>query len=212
MIQIETLSGQPYDTIYLNETDNKYADIRKHILENIKRPYPEYNPSKFEKYTMYVKTDIKLFNKGKLINFVDDISFDKEDSVLHIFIKYEYSCDDSFRTYIFTEENIYETIIDLIKRDGFFLKLLKKEEQTEEICKLAVQQNGISLDYVKIEQTEEICKLAVQQNGYALQYVRNQNEEICKLAIQQNSWSFQYVRNQTEEMCKLAVQQNGYEL
>ena len=41
MIRIETLSGQPYDLIYLNETDTKYADILNHIMKNIKRPYPE---------------------------------------------------------------------------------------------------------------------------------------------------------------------------
>ena len=40
-------------------------------------------------------------------------------------------------------------------------------EQTEEICKLAVQQNGNALEFVKY-QTEELCKLAVQQNGNAL--------------------------------------------
>ena len=53
------------------------------------------------------------------------------------------------------------------------------KEQTEEICKLAVQQDGIALQFVK-EQTEEICKLAVQQNGHALKYVSTsfQTEEI----------------------------------
>ena len=35
----------------------------------------------------------------------------------------------------------------------------------------------------KIEQTEKICKLAVQQDGYALQFVKKQTEEICKLAV-----------------------------
>jgi hypothetical protein len=44
------------------------------------------------------------------------------------------------------------------------------KEQTEEVCKLAVQHNGHALRYVK-EQTEEVCKLAVQHNGDALQYV-----------------------------------------
>ena len=66
MIQLETLSGQPYDKIYLKETDSKYRDILEHIKRH---DYPEYNPSDFKEYTMYVKTDIKLFNKGKLINF-----------------------------------------------------------------------------------------------------------------------------------------------
>ena len=228
MIKLETLSGQPYDNIYLNEQDTIY----KHILKHIKRPdYPEYNPSKFQRYTMYVKTDIKLFNKGQFINFDDDISFDKEDCVLEIFIKYEYMCWDGWnKIYNFTEENLYEQIINLIKQDGYFINLLKKEEQTEELCKLAVQENGCSLKYVRnqteeicklavqldcialkyvINQTEELCKLTVQQNGYVLQYVKNQTEEICKLAVQQNGSSLQYVNNQTEEICKLAVQQNG---
>ena len=146
MIQLETLSGKPYERVYLKETDSKYGDI----LEHIKRPdYPEYNPSKFKAYTIYVKTDIKLFNKGKLINFDGDISFDKEDSILQIFIKYEYVCYDSWnKIYNFTEENRYEKIVNLIKQNGYFLGCLKKEEQTEEICKLAVQQHPSALYYV----------------------------------------------------------------
>lgn len=32
-------------------------------------------------------------------------------------------------------------------------------------------------------QTEEKCKLAVQQDGYALQHVKNRTDEICKLAV-----------------------------
>ena len=210
MIQLETLSGQPYYQIYLKETDSKYGDI----LEHIKRPYPEYNPSKFTFYEMYVKTDIKLFNKGQLINFNDDISFDKEDSILQIFIKYEYMCYNNLnKIYNFTEENLYEQIVDLIKIDGLFLNFLKKDEQTEEICKLAVQQNGYALKYVKIEQTEEICKLAVQKNGYSLSFVKiEQTEELCKLAVQQNGLSLCYVKNLTDEICKLAVKQNGLAL
>ena len=43
--------------------------------------------------------------------------------------------------------------------------------QTEELCVLAIQQNGLSLQYVQ-EQTEELGRLAVQQNGWALQYVQ----------------------------------------
>ncbi len=46
-------------------------------------------------------------------------------------------------------------------------------------CKLAVQQNGLALEFVE-EQTEEICKLAVQQNWRALEFVKEQNEELCK--------------------------------
>ena len=151
-------------------------------MKNIKRPYPEYNPSIFEIYTMY--------------------------SILQIFIKYEYVCwDYMYEIYNFTKENRYEKIVDLIKINGLFLNLLREDEQTEEICKLAVQKNGWALSIVKIEQTEEIFKLAVQQNGLALQYVKEQTEEICKLAFQQNVSSLRCVKEQTKELCKLAVQE-----
>ena len=87
------------------------------------------------------------------------------------------------------------------------------EEQTEEICELAVQQNGLALKYVKDEfKTEELCKLAVQQDGYALEFVKDelQTEEICKLAIEQNEnilknfqFSLRSGNVQSKEICKL---------
>ena len=62
------------------------------------------------------------------------------------------------------------------------MQCINPELRTDEICKLSVQQNGLSLQYVK-EQTSEICKLAVQQNGYALQYVKEEfkTQELLKL-------------------------------
>jgi len=57
----------------------------------------------------------------------------------------------------------------LHKREKFDYDNLKKyiNFSNEEICKLAVQQNGNLLKYVK-NQTSEICTLAVQQNGNLL--------------------------------------------
>ena len=45
---------------------------------------------------------------------------------------------------------------DLIKRYIFFVK-----------------HDGLALEHIQ-NQTDEICKIAVQQNGYALEYVKNQ--------------------------------------
>ena len=52
------------------------------------------------------------------------------------------------------------------------------------------------MQFVK-NQTEELCKLAVQQSGYSLQFVKNQTEEICKLAVLQNGYGYalQYVED-----------------
>ncbi len=66
------------------------------------------------------------------------------------------------------------------------------KDQTYELCKLAVQQNGYALQFVK-EQTEDICKLAVKQNGYASYYMKEQTDELCKLAIQQNKEAIKYI-------------------
>jgi hypothetical protein len=61
----------------------------------------------------------------------------------------------------------------------------------EEVCN-TIKSAGYALRYVR-NQTEEICKLAVQDDGEALQYVHNQTEEICKLAVQQNGDALKYV-------------------
>ena len=102
---------------------------------------------------------------------------------------------------------------DKLKTDKFILRNKRYIWSDEEICKLAVQKNGKTLQYV-VNQTEEICKLAVQQNGLVLEYVKNQTEEICKLAVRQHGYALQYVKEPfiTEEICKLAVQKNGYAL
>ena len=102
--------------------------------------------------------------------------------------------------------NDYEFCKMAVQQNGLSLKYVK--EQTEELCKLAVQQNVESLQYVK-EQTEELYKFAVQQNGYVLQYVKEQTEELCKIAVQQNGYALRYVNEQTELICKLAVNQEG---
>ena len=85
----------------------------------------------------------------------------------------------------------------------------KKAYKYNEICKMAVQQNGLNLKYVR-EQTEEICEMALKQNFHALRYVINQTPKLCKSAIEENGCYLKYVKNQTPELCKLAVEQNGY--
>ena len=204
MIQLETFSGEIYKKIWLNENDSKYGDITKYV----KKPdYPEYNPNKLEERTIYVETDIKLFNKGQLINFDDDISFDKEDSVLNIYIKSEYVCYDLFhRLNRFTDENYEATLVHLIKQYGMMIKCISGV-QPYELCKLAVQIDGMSILHVK-EQTEELCKIAVQTFGLSLINVKEQTEEICRLAVIRNCAALDYVKNQTEELCRIAVQKN----
>ena len=108
-----------------------------------------------------------------------------------------------------TKDQTDESCKIAVQQNGYALEFI--ENQTEELCKLAVQQNGLALTLVK-DQTDEVCKLAVQQNGMALRYVKNQTGEICKLAVQQNGNALFYVNNQTEELCYQAILQNSASL
>jgi hypothetical protein len=98
------------------------------------------------------------------------------------------------------------------------------KEQYLEICRKAVVNNGLALEYVDSannmsdKQYLEMCKLAVVNNGLALEYVDSANNmsdkqylEMCKLAVQTNGRALEYVpkKHKTFEMCKLAVKNDG---
>jgi len=107
----------------------------------------------------------------------------------------------------------YLELYNLISQNGLELEFVEEQNQTEELCILAVKQDGRALEYVE-HQTEEICILAVQQDGYALEFVNEEflTEKICMIAIQQNGMALWHVKEQyqTDELCILAVQQNCY--
>lgn len=98
--------------------------------------------------------------------------------------------------------------IGMLQQNGSVLEFVKKQNQTEELCILAVRQNGYALKHVK-NQTNEICTFAVQQDGRALQYVIDQTDEICRLAVQQNGLVLEYVKEKMDDICIMAVKQNS---
>lgn len=84
--------------------------------------------------------------------------------------------------------------INMIPKNAGALKFVKN--QTKDICELAVQKNGTSIEYVKEEfLTEDICIMAVKNNYLALAYISKQTDEMCRLAVQQNSSALYYVKN-----------------
>ena len=97
-----------------------------------------------------------------------------------------------------------------LQMDGMALKYINDEEQTSDLCKIAVIQNGIALQYVPLELiNEEICKLSVEQNGFAIEFIpkKYKTYQLCKLAVKQNGLAIKYIPDnyKTEEICKLAV-------
>jgi hypothetical protein len=78
---------------------------------------------------------------------------------------------------------------------------------SEEIQKLAVQQNGCVIQYID-NPSKKIQRLAMRQNGCAIQYINGPSKKIQKLAVQQNGCAIQYIDEPSEEIQMLAVQQD----
>jgi hypothetical protein len=78
-------------------------------------------------------------------------------------------------------------------------------------CLLAVQQDGLNLQYVE-NQTEEIIFAAIQQNPYAIQFVQNQTDAMGLAAVRQNSEVLRLVTNQTDEIRLVAAQRYTEEI
>jgi hypothetical protein len=220
MIVIYNGSGQVYQTILPNENDITYNDLIKYIKIPKHQEFDEINFDIKIGNTIFIETTIILFdNCCSHSGSYNEIKLNDEINKNELLVMFNYKYyilpySSSCQKYYEIENDIknYDNIFDAIKSNPYKLIFIDPQiENYEEICKLAVRQKGVIVQYVT-EQTEEICQLAVQQNRCALIYVKEQTEEICHLAVQQNRCALIYVKEQTEEMCKLAVQQDGYVL
>jgi len=69
------------------------------------------------------------------------------------------------------------------------------------------------LKYIE-NQTDEICFIAVQNNGLALEFVKNKTPEICLAAITNNSAAYVYIKLYTncckpEDDCSICYDNNN---
>ena len=65
--------------------------------------------------------------------------------------------------------DLYQQRLANIRRNGEYIKYVKEQEQTPELCLEAVKQNGWALQFVK-NQTYDVCLEAIRQNGLALRF------------------------------------------
>jgi len=80
--------------------------------------------------------------------------------------------------------------------------------QTEELCKLAVENNLLTLRYIR-EPTEAIYLHAIEHHGgKTLTYIDNQTDYICRIAIDRDVYAMQYIDIQTDELCRYAIEKN----
>jgi hypothetical protein len=103
--------------------------------------------------------------------------------------------------------------------NGEALKLIPNKLRTRELCQIAVESNGLALQYVpeEIKQNNpELWMSAVKQNGLALEFVPNDMRkplEVCRAALEQNGLALAFVparqRQGKEELVRIALKQNG---
>lgn len=82
------------------------------------------------------------------------------------------------------------------------------DHQTEELCKLAIEQNPKSFIFIK-NKTPEICMLAVKKDGLLLEFINKQPLLLRLEAVKQNGLALKYVNEQKLDICYEAVKQNG---
>ena len=105
-----------------------------------------------------------------------------------------------------------EERIDAIqKHGGMHLKTFKKKNITYEMCLVAVEKTGYSLEYVPVEfRTRELILKAVKRNGEAIRFVSEEQitEEMCRVAVQQTGLALMYVPSEfkTHDLCAQAVE------
>jgi Domain of unknown function (DUF4116) len=103
--------------------------------------------------------------------------------------------------------------------NGEALKLIPHKLRARELCQIAVESNGLALQYVpeEIKQNNpELWMSAVKQNGLALEFVPNDMRkplEVCRAALDQNGMALAFVparqRQGKEELVRIALNQNG---
>lgn len=101
--------------------------------------------------------------------------------------------------------------LEKLYKDGLSLKKISKNEQTLEMCKVAINQNPKALQYAARKCIDEaICLTAVKKDGNVFRYVpeKFKSEEMCLLAIGANVTLIDRVPSKwrTKELCLLAIQ------
>lgn len=107
-----------------------------------------------------------------------------------------------------TSERNLSADIQLIKQNTRNLKNI--EDQTQELCELAVKIDWRALMFVK-DKNEKICELAIKINIKAIKLCPF-NEELFIRAIKHDWKAIQYIAIQTENICMEAVKCTGWAL
>ena len=93
------------------------------------------------------------------------------------------------------------------------MKYVPEEFKTQELCRLAIKNEGRALEYVPEEfKTYELCKIAVTKWGSALEFVPEElkTKELCELAVKHYGGALEFVPKKilNLDMCMAAIKIN----
>jgi hypothetical protein len=150
--------------------------------------------------------------------------------VLDAEIKKRYNnLNHSYNSYL-RNGNFNCTVERILRGNGLELEFL--ENQTKELCKIAVNQNiysfvfikdknikmellenlleknGMLLQFIK-NKTSNLCEAALKNDVMALQYIDENPENYYEFAINSNPMALEFIKNKTKELCTMAVRRNG---
>lgn len=95
-----------------------------------------------------------------------------------------------------------------VEMNGLFLKYIPADKQTEELCRIAVENTPYALEWVH-EQSDAVCTAALKRNGRCLQYVKCQTPALCMTALEQTGMALQYVKEyMLSKLCAYAIEKN----
>ena len=83
-----------------------------------------------------------------------------------------------------------------LQDNPYAIRYLDGQAQTEELCLIAVKQDGEVLEYVK-KPTDKIILEAIKQNGRAIWFVKEQTYELCLTAVKNTPQAIKDIRNTT---------------
>lgn len=98
----------------------------------------------------------------------------------------------------------------ILKIDGSHIEHI--QNQTPELCLIAVKKNPLITKYIKHLEDPTPCLSTIKYGCYALPFVKNQTEEVCLEAVKQDGFMIRYVDNQTYDICVAAIDQDYLQL
>jgi hypothetical protein len=118
------------------------------------------------------------------------------------------------KTHLLTKEEYYQLCLQAVKKNGYTLKCIRKNIQSQELVDTAINSSCNALQYSLDKfKTYNNCLLSVKGNGQNIEYVPHDliDKEMCEAAAKSRYTCLNFIPKEflTQELCREAVKANG---